>query len=157
MEEVNNHFVDEVEKGTFSISNNLVSVTKKYGIGQYVWILGSKMNGGDFGHVAKVWGIYGNEDSAMISFDPADGVADDTFTGAICGLAVPRDFVELSKSIEEWQTKNAVPSDITGESFAGKYSYTRAVGANGLPNDWTKIFADRLRRYRNRMFREEVL
>lgn len=75
---------------------------------------------------------------------------DETFTGAVWALAIPKAVVELAWKIEEWQNKNgeAVASPFSSESFGG-YSYTKATDtATGAQATWETVFRSQLNPYR---------
>ena len=76
---------------------------------------------------------------------------DETFTGAVWALAVPKAVVELAGEIATWQEKYRVviESPYTSESFAG-YSYTKASGAGDSTGSggWQAAFRARLNPYR---------
>lgn len=79
-----------------------------------------------------------------------DDLTDETFTGAVWALAIPKAVVELSAKIEEWQTKNGetVTSPFTSESFGG-YSYTKATDSvTGAQATWETVFRSQLNPYR---------
>lgn len=101
--------------------------------GQYYRICGSVFNDG----LHK----YGDE---------SDILTDETFTGTVWALAVPKAVVELAAKIEEWQTKNgdAVASPFSSESFGG-YSYTKATDSvTGSAATWETVFRSQLNPYR---------
>jgi hypothetical protein len=82
--------------------------------------------------------------------DIADILQDETFTGSVWALAIPKAVVEMAAKIEEWQTKNAdaVASPYSSESFGG-YSYTKATdSATGAPATWETVFRSQLNPYR---------
>ena len=77
-------------------------------------------------------------------------MTNETFTGTIWALAIPKSVVELSVKIEEWQSKNgeAVASPYSSESFGG-YSYTKATDPNsGAVATWETVFRSQLNPYR---------
>lgn len=80
---------------------------------------------------------------------PASGLTDEVFTGAVWALAVPKDLLDLSAEIEEWQTKNGAKASglYQSESFGG-YSYTLKSDAEGFGASWQSAFASRLNRWR---------
>lgn len=85
-------------------------------------------------------------------------VQDEVFTGAICPLRIPKDFLMLAAEIETFQNNQSDTSNsglIKSESFAG-YSYTMATDANGNIAGWQSIYANRLNNYR-KMFPERVI
>ncbi len=56
--------------------------------------------------------------------NPGVGMTDETFTGTVYPMAVPKAVIELADRIEKWCESNPV-SDKVSESFGG-YSYTKA-------------------------------
>lgn len=76
---------------------------------------------------------------------------DETFSGTIWALVIPKAIVELSKEIAVWQEKYGavIESPYTSESFAG-YSYTKASGAGDSTGSggWQSAFRTRLNPYR---------
>lgn len=118
--------------GTFAISDGVISPLSSSLIGgQYIRIVGSLLNDG-------IWLL------------PADltiaDLQDETFTGAVFGLAIPRDLVTLDSEITAYVTANPA-SGYVSESFGG-WSGTKATGANGAPLSWKSVFAARLNRWR---------
>lgn len=77
---------------------------------------------------------------------PAEDLTDETFTGTVWALAVPRQLVDLADEVKAWASKNQ-PSSYTSESFGG-YSYSKATGPSGAPLDWQDVFRARLNPYR---------
>ena len=121
-----------VHEGTYTIENSTLELSFLQN-GQYYRICGSVFNDG----LHK----YG---------DSADKLQNETFTGAVWALAIPKAVVELSAKIEEWQTKNgdAVASPFTSESFGG-YSYTKATDSKtGTVATWETVFRSQLNPYR---------
>lgn len=123
---------DGVHTGTFSIEAgalNLPFIQK----GQYYRICGSVFNDG----LHK----YG---------DITDRLTDETFTGTVWALAIPKAVIDLAKDIEEWERKNgeASHSPFTSESFGG-YSYSKATDSNtGAPATWQTVFRSQLNPWR---------
>lgn len=75
---------------------------------------------------------------------------DETFTGTVWALAIPKAVVDIAEEVEAWQKKNgdAVASPFTSESFGG-YSYTKATdSATGAQATWETVFRSRLNPYR---------
>ena len=121
-----------VHEGTYTIKNSTLELPFLQD-GQYYRICGSVFNDG----LHK----YG---------DFMDILQDETFTGTIWALAIPKAVVELSEKIEAWQTKNgdAVASPFTSESFGG-YSYTKATDSvTGAVATWETVFRSQLNPYR---------
>ena len=118
--------------GTFAISDGVISpLSSSLVAGQYIRIVGSLLNDG----------IYLLPDDFTIA-----DLQDETFTGAIFGLAIPRDLVTLDSEISAYVTANPA-SGYVAESFGG-WSGTKATGANGAPLSWKSVFAARLNRWR---------
>lgn len=121
-----------VHEGIYTIDNGVLELPFLQN-GQYYRICGSVFNDG----LHK----YG---------DTADKLQNETFSGTVWALAVPKAIVELSAKIEEWQTKNgdAVASPFASESFGG-YSYTKATDSKtGAVATWETAFRADLNPYR---------
>lgn len=121
-----------VHEGIYTITNKSIELPFLQD-GQYYRICGSVFNDG----LHK----YG---------DFEDDLQDETFTGTVWALAVPKAVVDLAEKIEEWQTKNgdAVASPFTSESFGG-YSYTKATDSStGAQATWETVFRSQLNPYR---------
>lgn len=131
---LNNWFLVEIHEGTFTVENG--SITLPFLLtNQYFRICGSVFNDG-------------------LHQYPAGDLTDETFTGTVWVLAVPKAVVALAEDIAAWEEKNgeAVASPYTSESFGG-YSYTKASGGKsdtsavtgwqdafrGRLNDWRKL------------------
>lgn len=107
--------------GTFIIVSGAISLSNVRE-GQYYKIEGSVFNDG----LHK----YG---------DTSDKLMDETFTGRIVPLAVPREVVKLADKIKAYCEKNP-ETDKVSESFGG-YSYTRGTGADGAAaGGWQTAF-----------------
>ena len=122
-----------VHEGVFTVENGCIELPFLQE-GQYYRICGSVFNDG----LHK----YG--------YTPDDMMQDETFTGAVWALAIPKTVVELAAEIEEWQEKNgeALASPYTSESFGG-YSYTKATDSKtGSVATWETVFLSRLNPYR---------
>lgn len=120
-----------IHGGTFTIENGMLDLPFLQD-GQYFRICGSVFNDG----------LHKRED-----FD--DILHDETFTGYVWALAIPKAVVDLSAKIEEWQNKNgaAVESPYSSESFGG-YSYTLAADSKGNRATWETVFRSQLNPYR---------
>lgn len=95
--------------------------------GQYVRIIGSVLNDGVYQY-------------------PLTGLTDETFTGTVQLLAIPKTVLALVDEIQAWVKKNQ-PTAYTSESFAG-YTYSKATNANGLAAGWQDVFRAQLAPYR---------
>ena len=128
---LNNWFLVEIHEGTFTVENG--SITLPFLLtNQYFRICGSVFNDG-------------------LHKYPAADLTDETFTGTVWALAVPKAVVTLSEDIAAWEEKNgeAVASPYQSESFGG-YSYTkRSAGSDsGTLNGWQDAFRGRLNDWR---------
>lgn len=128
---LNNWFLVEIHEGTFTVENG--SITLPFLLtNQYFRIVGSVFN----------------DDLHQY---PAVDLTDETFTGSVWVLAVPKAVVALAEDIAAWQEKNgeAVVSPYQSESFGG-YSYTkRSAGSDsGTLNGWQDAFRSRLNDWR---------
>lgn len=128
---LNNWFLEEIHEGTFTVENG--SITLPFLLtNQYFRICGSVVNDG-------------------LHKYPAVDLTDETFTGTVWALAVPKAVVALAEDIAAWEEKNgeAVASPYQSESFGG-YSYTkRSAGSDsGTLNGWQDAFRGRLNDWR---------
>lgn len=115
-----------VHCGTFAIEEGALNVPFLIA-GQYFRINGSVLNDGVYQY-------------------PAAGLTDETFTGEIWPLAIPKALLELVGEIEQWQTTNGKAADgpYTSESFGG-YTYTKATDSKtGGAVTWESAFRSRL-------------
>lgn len=133
---LNNWFERDYATGVFEIAGGSIGLPDGWLLdGQYFRIEGSVFNDG-----LHQW--------------PAVDLRDETFTGEIAALAVPKAVTELAERIGEWQTKygKAAESPYQSESFGG-YSYTKASG-NGSQSGsqgrltWCDAFRSELNRWR---------
>lgn len=120
--------------GTFTVSSQSISPLDFLKERQYFRIVGSNLNEGVYCNTA--------EDLTRLQ--------DETFTGEIWEMAVPRAFLAMCEDIAAWRTANeAVDSSnmspFTSESFGG-YSYTKSGSntASGSNATWQGQFSTRL-------------
>lgn len=133
--ELRNYFLRDREAdihyGEYTISGGSIDLPFLLD-GQYFRIVGSVLNDGVYQY-------------------PANGLADETFTGAVWAMAVPPTVIALAAEIEAWTTNNAdaLANPYTSESFGG-YSYTKASGnsASGGAYSWKDQFASSLSKWR---------
>lgn len=131
---------DGIHTGTFVVEGGSISLpflTK----GQYYRVIGSVFNDG----LHK----YGEESYTNVPF-AGDMLKDETFTGAVWALAVPRSVESLATEICEWEEKNRarVQSPFQSESFEN-YSYTKATDEKtGGAATWESVFRSRLNPFR---------
>lgn len=136
LEQINNWFLIRDggnHLGTFTIADGKLPLPFMQN-GQYFAIWGSIFNDGLH--------QYGQEMEAL---------QDETFTGAVWALAVPKAVVELANEIAAWQAKYGARamSPYSSESLAGQYSYTiRSDPSTGQSSGWQGVFRERLNRWR---------
>ena len=131
------HFV-----GDITIENGALQQTYGLKVGQYFRIVGSTLNDGVYQY-------------------PVTTLTDETFTGAVWGMALPNIFIELLNDIEAWKNKfnsldtrdgQQTMSPFNSESFGG-YSYSKSNGGAGdtskdKSGTWQGVFGARLAPYR---------
>lgn len=131
----------DIFKGTFNISGgSFVSPDFTLKNGQYFRIKGSDLNDG----------VYCNTVESLALLQ------DETFTGQVWLMSVPRVFVKLCDDIAAWRNKyesvgNANMSPFQSESVQGVYNYSKgATSGNGGGASVTYMsqFASRLNPYR---------
>lgn len=147
--EIRNYFLKDkanprscIFEGEYTISNGVITPSDFLKEGQYFRICGSDLNEG----------VYCNDETGRNS------LVDETFTGSIWAMSVPKDFIALCEQISEWAELNQAPnsanlSALTSESFGG-YSYTKGgssgskSGVEGAAKTWQTVFYDALSTYR---------
>lgn len=122
------------ESGEFTIEGG--SITLPFLVdGQYFRIVGSRLNDGVYQY-------------------PADDLEDETFTGDVYEMRVPKGFRDIAGEIEDWfdQYGEVMQSPYQSEDVIGVYSYTKAsAGSNGGGDsqaDWRAVFGNRLNEWR---------
>ncbi len=119
-----------IHSGTFTIKDGGITLPFLAN-GQYFRICGSVFNDG------------------LHQYNVLD-LTDETFTGTIWALAIPKAVIDLSKEIEKWQGKNgeASVSPYQSESFGG-YSYSKATDEEtGGAVTWQSAFKQQLSAWR---------
>ena len=91
--------------------------------GQYFRIVGSLFNDGVYQYPAEL--------------------ADETFTGSVWALALPKALLSTVEEITAWTAKNGDGGPYTSESFGG-YSYSKATNSKGLAVGWRDVFSAQL-------------
>lgn len=129
LQNFNNWFLvpDGVHAGEFTVQGGQITLPFLQ-TGQYFRVVGSVFNDG------------------LHQYPVAD-LTDETFTGSVWALAVPKAVIELAEEIDAWQTKNGDPGPFTSESFGG-YSYSKATNASGMAVGWQDVFKSRLNDWR---------
>ena len=103
-------------------------------------------------------GVYTYHETGITNDDDTEvaGLHDETFTGAICAMAVPPSVVALLGEINQWVAKNGegVNSPYQSENVIGVYSYTKATGGSGVGGSvtWQDVFGSQLNRWRKVSF-----
>lgn len=126
-----NYFEVGYVDGTFRITGNAL-----HGAGDgvhWVYISGSIMHDG-------VWEIC----NGYLTGRSVEGLENEEFTGRVWLLAPTVEFLDLCKTIREYEEKNPIGAFLS-EAF-GEYSYTRRAGINGR-TDWQSIFAAQIAPY----------
>lgn len=123
---LNNWFVvpGGVHAGTFTAEGGGI-VLPFLQNGQYFRIVGSLFNDGLY--------LYGGELQ----------LTDETFTGSVWALAIPKALLSTVDEITAWTAKNGDGGAYTSESFGG-YSYSKATNSRGVAAGWQDVFAARL-------------
>ena len=119
-----------IHSGTFTIKDGGITLPF-LADGQYFRICGSVFNDG------------------LHQYNVLD-LVDETFTGTIWALAIPKAVIELADEIQKWQEKNgeASVSPYQSESFGG-YSYSKATDAEtGGAVTWQSAFKKQLSAWR---------
>lgn len=129
LQNLNNWFLvpDGVHAGEFTVQGGQLTLPFLQ-TGQYFRVVGSVFNDG------------------LHQYPVAD-LTDETFTGSVWALAVPKAVIELAEEIDAWQTKNGDSGPFTSESFGG-YSYSKATNASGMAVGWQDVFKSRLNDWR---------
>lgn len=142
---IHNYFEYATFDGTFTISEGKLDLNTTIVIGQRFIIRGSKLNDGIYTY---------NGGGAVYDDDYTTGVnlSDETFTGQIIAMAVPRSLIDLVQEIRDWTiaNKSVIDSPYQSESFGG-YSYTKASGSgsnSGGALGWQDMYRNRLNAYR---------
>lgn len=132
---IKNYFAVTKENNTFNINNGAITIRGKYLEGQYIKLEGSILNDS----IYKIESVDNNTITVV-------GAINEEFEGAIYGLAIPKEIVELSKKFEE-QKEKIVSSIYESESF-GEYSYTLAKNEKGEIYGAIDTIKKELSRYR---------
>lgn len=129
------------KRGDFTITGGSIDLSGLLIDGQYFRIQNSILNDGVYKYPAE-----------------EGELSDETFTGKVQSMKVPKDFLAVVAEISEWIEKygaasNSANSPFNSESFAG-YSYSKSSGgtkatdgSDGIPA-WWSVFGGRLARWR---------
>lgn len=127
---LNNWFERDYATGVFEIAGGSIGLPDGWLLdGQYFRIEGSVFNDG-----LHQW--------------PAVDLRDETFTGEIAALAVPKAVTELAARIEEWQAKYGKAAESPYQSQAAQgVSITTKQGVSG-EYGWRDAFRAEMNRWR---------
>lgn len=135
-----NWFERATYTGSFEIRDGIITSFNDGDMGlldgQYFRIIGSVFN-----------------DGVHKKGDETDVLDDETFTGAVWAMGVPKAVIALAAEIEVWQAKygsidSEAMSPFSSESFGG-YSYTKSSGSgNSDGAAWQSTFSARLAPWR---------
>ena len=140
---IHNYFTDDadIHTGTWTITGGDIDLSAFLLSGQYFRIVGSVLNDGVYQYPVT----------------PEQGkpavLSDETFTGQIWAMKVPRAVVSLADEIAAWVEKygKAAESPYQSESFGG-YSYSMGAAGTGSAasgaDAWKGIYASRLNQWR---------
>ena len=143
---IHNYFGVSRKDAKFTISGGTVSPDVGLLEGQRFQIVSSAPNAE----------IYTYHAVAVFDDDDAEPVVlkDETFTGAVIGMAVPDTVLKVVSEIRDWMDKygDAVNSPFQSENVIGVYSYTKS-GANAGTKvnevaSWQNKFRTKLNRWR---------
>lgn len=136
MRQCRNFFATGYIDGTFRITGNALSGADG---ARWVFIRGSMCHDG-------VWQIH----DGYLTSRSDEGLFDEEFEGRVWYLDPPEDFLDLCKTIREYEEKNPVGAYVQ-ERF-GEYSYMRNM-RSGQGAGWQSVFGAALSPYR-RMYTE---
>ena len=116
---------DGVHDGTYTVEDGSIDLPFLLP-GQYYRVIGSVFNDG--------------------VHQSGDTLTDETFTGSVWALAIPKAVLDLAEEITAWQEKNgdAAAGLYTSESFGG-YSYAKKGDGD---TSWQAAFRGRLNNWR---------
>lgn len=134
-----NYFVQfdqDVHAGVYTIDSHVVTPSNFLQNGQYFRVVGSVFNDGVY--------KFGDADSMGL-------LVDETFSGAIWTMRVPRSFIDLVSDYDRLNAKieelALVSTGFASESFDG-YSYTLSSGAPAELLQWKSRLDSELNQYR---------
>ena len=159
---LHNYFTadEDIHAGTWTIENGTLDLSGILIEGQYFRIVGSALNDGVYAYpiqTVQAGEQAGGEDEAgeqQAEAAPARGILlDETFTGEIWAMKVPRALRALAAEIEAWQARYgaAMASPYMSENIIGVYSYSRgaeSAAAGGSADAWKNVFKGRLNEWR---------
>lgn len=140
---IHNYFCapESIVRGAWTIENGVIDLSDMaITEGQYFRIVGSALNDG----------VYLYPVQAPEEGEPT--LLDETFTGEIWPMKVPRAVLEIVSEIEAWQARygEAMASPFQSENVIGVYSYTKGSSGGGASSadGWKDVFKSRLNPWR---------
>ena len=134
------HWLAGSESGSFTLNAGAIDLTGTYLVGEWIAIVGSRLNDG-------IYEVVGGSVELGNGSDDEMPVSNETFDGAVYRLKFPSGFVQTCKRIMDYMNSpqgDPANADVVSHSVVGFYSETRATGADGLPIGWEKKFASGL-------------
>ena len=99
------------------------------------------------GQYYRIVGSVFNDGLHRRGYEGFKELRDESFTGEIWPLAIPKEVIKLSEEISVYCEKNP-ETDKVSESFGG-YSYTRGTDGNGgVSGGWQAAYRARLNRWK---------
>lgn len=152
--EVKNWFERSRYYSSFSVANGVIDLTElvmdgSIQDGQYFRIIGSVFNDG----VHKYKEPIEQGEETITDETDADVLQDETFTGIVAPMAIPKDFIAMYEEINNWLNtySSEIEKPYQSESFGG-YSYSlkgSLAGGSGEDSEpWKAQFRSRLNKWR---------
>ena len=116
----NNYFEKFYINGTITITDGKLNLPSQFVEGQYIRIINSLLNDG----------VYKIQEKSGETATLSSILSDETFSGFVVGLAVPKSFEELSSEIDAWSSRNKNRRGLTSESSLGGYYSWSASATN---------------------------
>lgn len=126
---INNYFDSESFEGDYSITNQVLDEAGFLSVGEYYRITGSRYNDGVHVH-------------------PALDLQDESFSGTIFKISLPKDFIKLADNIREFCRKNGEYTSVYLKESFGGYSYTKLTTGDGSAPSWQNVFKKELNMWR---------
>ena len=143
-EKLRNWFDVRRHFGTFTIENGTIDLDFLRE-GRFYRLIGGYFNDGVYYYTGDYLefikeGYHERNGEITLKWDK---VNDETFTGAIWELAIPKNLIMFYADIGDWLRKNdkVLNSPYQSESFGG-YSYSKASGSNGTLTVWDNFASD---------------
>ena len=99
---IHNYFISAVYPARYSIESGMISPAPSLKEGQRFWLCGSDLNDGVYTYHESC--ITNDDDNASADLQ------DEVFSGTVCGMAVPKTFMNLVTEIGNWMEKYSIMS-----------------------------------------------